>query len=302
MRQLAERPPSETVAVEALTELSNALVELEVTNEELTHSNNMLADITAARDLEARRYRDLFQQIPVACIVTDMWGVIQEANNAAGVLLQLASVRLLGKPVSVFVPPEKRREFRERMNQLPLTDIWEARLQLRGGLQIFVQIEVARLEADDFRPPRLYWAMQKTAGSSRTFDAMENLLSREVGLRLDAERSAARLRTLQAAMQSFSDGQVAIPNRVRSLLEPLVPGLAQSISCTFPGAVSPAFQIGDAHLGRFVLEAEIYSPGSPNGQLVARHTTDFTPDDHLVFTCAANAVTAVICNSFNRRQ
>jgi PAS domain S-box-containing protein len=49
----------------------------------------------------------LFEFVPDAYWLTDINGTIQEANRAAGSLLNISPRFLIGKPLSVFVKPEE---------------------------------------------------------------------------------------------------------------------------------------------------------------------------------------------------
>ena len=61
---------------------------------------------------------------PVACLVTNNWGVIEEANQAAQDLLNVHGGLPAGKQISVFVAPSERREFRDRLTGIPPSEVW----------------------------------------------------------------------------------------------------------------------------------------------------------------------------------
>ena len=99
--RLASVPPS--VVRKSLEELSTALEELSVANE---HLQNQITELTALRRNEtalAERFAEFVDVLPVACVWTDDKGTIDEANAAAAELLNVAAVRLPGKPISLFV-------------------------------------------------------------------------------------------------------------------------------------------------------------------------------------------------------
>jgi len=58
-----------------------------------------------ALETERQRYRDLFEFAPDGYLVTDADGTIQEANQAAALLLGVRQDFLGGKPLVVFVVP-----------------------------------------------------------------------------------------------------------------------------------------------------------------------------------------------------
>lgn len=63
-----------------------------------------------------RRRRDLFDQIPLACVLTDPYGVIQEANRDAALLLRCRVRGLSGTPLLLFVAD--RDAFSARLEQI----------------------------------------------------------------------------------------------------------------------------------------------------------------------------------------
>src|SRR5690348_14091045 len=73
----------------SLEEAQHALEELRVVEEELRAQNDELSNSRAELAAERQRYRDLFELAPDAYFVTDVRGVIQEANQAALDLFEL---------------------------------------------------------------------------------------------------------------------------------------------------------------------------------------------------------------------
>jgi PAS domain S-box-containing protein len=82
---------------------------LRVAEEELRQQNEALRAARDALDEERRRYRELFDFAPVGYLATDPNGVIQEANRAAAILLQVPQGGLAGKPVVLFVATQDRK-------------------------------------------------------------------------------------------------------------------------------------------------------------------------------------------------
>ena len=121
---------------ESIEELRLALEELQVAEEELQQQNEELLIAREVADRERQRYLELFESAPDGYLVTDAQGVIQEANQVAARLLNIACAYLIGKPFVTFVPEELRREFRSVVNQLPKirrVQEWEVQLQGRNG-------------------------------------------------------------------------------------------------------------------------------------------------------------------------
>ncbi|HEY0304938.1 MAG TPA: PAS domain-containing protein [Longimicrobiales bacterium] len=297
MHSLSVQEPSSAVATEALAELNTALAELEATNDELQRSNDVLAQITTARDLEARRYRGLFEQIPVACIVTDVWGVIEEANKAADELFSVSTGLLLGKPISVFVAPAERRQFRHRLNKVPSAEIWEVDFLTRARERITVQLFIGVIPGRFHGDRRLCWVIHNPK-PQRATASPEKLLTREIALRMEAHAILTRLRALHVGLEQLAhDEHLAIPTRVLGFLESLVPRFAQQMSCQFPGVTEPVIEVGDPAAAAHTIGAPIYGRERTPGRLIARRSTQFTAEDTAILVSAANAITALICSA-----
>ncbi|MBD2694102.1 PAS domain-containing hybrid sensor histidine kinase/response regulator [Anabaena catenula] len=103
---------------EAIAEISISLEELNVLVEELQQQNEELIATRQQVDAERQRYLDLFNFAPDGYLVTDVEGVIQEANYIAAQLLNVRHSYLIGKPLTVFVHAEERQNFRKLMLQL----------------------------------------------------------------------------------------------------------------------------------------------------------------------------------------
>jgi PAS domain S-box-containing protein len=83
--------------------------ELEVSTEEIKAQNEALELAQSRIDIEAQRYRELFEDAPDGYIVTDENGIIVESNRATTELLGIDSRLLLSKPLIVFVHSADRR-------------------------------------------------------------------------------------------------------------------------------------------------------------------------------------------------
>jgi PAS domain S-box-containing protein len=122
--------------LQCLEELRIALEELHVAEEELRQQN---ADLVAAQhliDSERQRYQALFQFAPDGYLVTDIYSMVQEANQAAAILLNTTHDAIIGKPLVVFVLEEDRKAFRSMLNQFQQVkriEEWEVRLRRRHG-------------------------------------------------------------------------------------------------------------------------------------------------------------------------
>ncbi|MCU0534553.1 MAG: PAS domain S-box protein [Hydrococcus sp. Prado102] len=88
---------------ETIAELSYGIEELDVALEEMRLQNEEL--IVARQEVELKRqhYQELFEFAPDGYLVTDKRGMIQEANHAAGRLLNVPQKYLVGKPIDIFI-------------------------------------------------------------------------------------------------------------------------------------------------------------------------------------------------------
>src|SRR5882724_10516708 len=81
----ATREPARPVGtlLEVFHELRVHQIELELQNEELHHAQSTLEESRAALAVSERRYRDLFENAPVAYLQLDIEGRIRGANRIA---------------------------------------------------------------------------------------------------------------------------------------------------------------------------------------------------------------------------
>jgi PAS domain S-box-containing protein len=94
-----------------LDRLLSTLEELRASQEQLRESAEELAEVRTAVENERRRYQELFEFAPDGYLVTNMQGIIEEANRAAADLLGLPPAHMIGKPLFVYVARESRRDF-----------------------------------------------------------------------------------------------------------------------------------------------------------------------------------------------
>ncbi len=120
----------------AFEELLVAVEELRVAEEELRQQNEDLAAVHATVAEERRRYQHLFQYAPDAYLLTDLNGIIREANHSAAHLLGVQPRFLVGKTLISFVAVEDRARLRSeigRWQSEPAAKSIELRLQPRDG-------------------------------------------------------------------------------------------------------------------------------------------------------------------------
>ncbi|GAA6618591.1 PAS domain S-box protein [Scytonema sp. NUACC26] len=99
-------------------ELGHASEIVKIATEELYQQNEELVQIRNLAETERQRYWELFESAPDAYLVTDNFGIIQEANRAAARMLNLSQCYLVGKPIANYVALEDRQSFRSFLRQL----------------------------------------------------------------------------------------------------------------------------------------------------------------------------------------
>jgi PAS domain S-box-containing protein len=105
--QAGDAPPPPALD-EAMEAVAVAFEELHTVNEALTQTQQVAMH-------EQQRYRELFTFAPDGYLVTDLHGLIQEANQAAATLLHVVPDQLAGIPLAVFVAPEARQGFQAQI-------------------------------------------------------------------------------------------------------------------------------------------------------------------------------------------
>jgi PAS domain S-box-containing protein len=104
---------------QALVELSNSLEELRISQEVLHQQNQELLEAQVALDVERQRYRNLFEFAPDGYLITDTNGNIQNANQAACLLLKVSQPSLMGQPLPLYVTEAERCAFYAELDRLP---------------------------------------------------------------------------------------------------------------------------------------------------------------------------------------
>jgi PAS domain-containing protein len=105
LQRRAEVAPEKTAPVvrPALKELSGALEELRVANEQLQSQVDELAAARWTSATAEQRLDEFVGMMPVPCVWTDTEGVIVDGNAAACSLLNISRQRLPGKPLILFI-------------------------------------------------------------------------------------------------------------------------------------------------------------------------------------------------------
>lgn len=157
-------PLESRVVPAALEGLEDALHELEITCE---HSQTLLercAAAEAALGLAHQRYLALFNSAPVPYVMTDLKGVILEANTAASELLHVSPRWLQNKPLDLYL--EERGLFAQilaRQNDShAFCEPLELTIRPRERARIAVRARVRRFEGAS-GDPELWWVFLRAS-------------------------------------------------------------------------------------------------------------------------------------------
>ncbi|HXV44521.1 MAG TPA: histidine kinase dimerization/phosphoacceptor domain -containing protein [Anaerolineae bacterium] len=204
-----ETPGSTAEVDETLLELSVTLEELQAANEELSQQNQELIETRQAEEMERRRYQNLFDFAPDSYLVTDVEGVIREANRAASILFRIHRQYLPGKPLLLFVAPEERRTFLIKLMQLRAEgglQNWELPLQPRAQLAFLVGVTVLADQDSAGKVIGLRWLLRDITAAKRVEAELQQYRDRFEGLlesrtaELQQELSERRLAEAQAKL------------------------------------------------------------------------------------------------------
>jgi PAS domain S-box-containing protein len=158
-----------------LDEVRTALEELEVAHEELHQQNDEIVTTREALEVQRHRYRHLFEHAPYGYLVTDVNGVVEEANQAAVELLGVAAWALEGKPFLLFIEEGDRQALRALLPRLGAggrSEDREVRLKPRDGETRTVILTGVRDLDDEGRAQRLRWMLRDITRAKETEEAL----------------------------------------------------------------------------------------------------------------------------------
>lgn len=221
--QRAEDLPAEAreIVEEILEAFAVSVEELQVAAEELNQQNQELLAAQEEIEVQRRRYHDLFEFAPDGYLVTDIAGIIHEANQAAVDLLGVPKLELANKPLVLFVAPGERDRFHTHLDRLvekhgsAAGDIeWEMRIQPRRGSVFPAALTVAPVRNIRGELTGLRWLLRDITASKRAEERerLQQELQRHAEHleEMVAERTAA-LRAREAQLRTiFEDSFLGI--------------------------------------------------------------------------------------------
>ncbi|WP_322675977.1 MULTISPECIES: PAS domain S-box protein [unclassified Nostoc] len=187
--------------------LQETVEELQVVEEELRQQSEELAIAHKTAQLERRRYQDLFDLAPDAYLVTDVAGIIKEANYISGALLSVRQNYLIGKPFILFIAEPDHQTFITKLANLQQVQDWEVNLKLRGGTVFPASIKMVAMYDSEGQRIGWRWLLRDISEQQATLRDVYD----ELRLRQQAEKDLHRMNAvLQAQQEASIDGILII--------------------------------------------------------------------------------------------
>jgi len=124
-------PDRGTLLPRALAELSTALAEMRLAQNQLIEHRHRIQELQTQLSDQQAKYWDLFDEMPDPCVVTRPDTTILEVNRAAAGLFNVSQRHLVGKPLSVYVCEDRARFVEESVRLAPKHDSVDLQLKLR---------------------------------------------------------------------------------------------------------------------------------------------------------------------------
>jgi PAS domain S-box-containing protein len=157
-----------------------------VPQEDLARDYDELVSMHEAVQVEAARYRALFDAAPSPLVVTDENLRILEANEAAAALLEVALRFLLGKPLAAYIERDARRDLRmwqHRLATIGGAHVANVRMRRRSGVSFDARVTVTAGRGE------LYWTIRDRTEEAQA-EARLWELNQELEDRVSAQSAA----------------------------------------------------------------------------------------------------------------
>lgn len=161
-RRAASHKEPATLLSRSLAELSTALEEVRVAQEQIIDSRLRMEQVQEQLRLQSERYWQLFDEIPEAYVVTKPDSTIVEVNKAASALFNVSQRFLVGKTLSLFVGEGRTAFLQESARIATDGSTTEIVLKLRPRERAPLDI-TARVSGDG---TILRWLLRQTARST----------------------------------------------------------------------------------------------------------------------------------------
>jgi two-component system, chemotaxis family, CheB/CheR fusion protein len=203
---------------DAFAALAHALEELQSADTEIRQQNEELAGKQDALEAASQHWRDLFDLAPDGYLVTDLLGIVLEANQAAARLFDTPQAELVGMPLAVLVTSEARRGFLTTLATPPRSrekQVIEMRLKPRRGPLLIADVTVARMTA--MKPDRveLTWLIHDVTERRKTEQALRQAHDE---LELHVQERTAELEASRHQAQTLARRLVEIQETERTAI------------------------------------------------------------------------------------
>ncbi|KAM3093724.1 ATP-binding protein [Phormidesmis sp. 146-35] len=198
-----------------LAALSTALEELRAAEGVLYQQNEHLNHVRETLETEYHRYQNLFEFAPDAYLITDIYGKIQEANQAASELFSLNSKCLVGKVLESFVRGDYQQAFRSLLLQLQTVDRiqeWEIKLITNNQISFDAALTISVVKDCQNCPIALRWLARNITARKQMEQQLQQMQLQNLEL-VEADRLKSQfiatisheLRTPMNAILGFSN-------------------------------------------------------------------------------------------------
>jgi PAS domain S-box-containing protein len=154
---------------EEVEHLHATLEELRVAEEELRQQNEELTAAQLQVEAERRRYQELFELAPDAYVVTNLSGIISEANRSASRLFGIAPQFLSGKALAAYINAEDRPRFRSLLQERGQSHSRTApfKLRARQGHRLYAELTYSLVEDPEGKPKGFRWLIRDVTEQER---------------------------------------------------------------------------------------------------------------------------------------
>ena len=169
--------------VDSVEELRCEVARLRKLIDELQCQNAELGNVRQALETERRRYREVFDLAPDAYLLTNLEGVIREANRAASAMLGVRQDALVGKSLLVFAEAEAHAELEAkfahwqsvehvRTDRLPTALRGQIRLRVYKGASFPADYTISPARNGHDEIVGLRWMLRDLSENERTEQAL----------------------------------------------------------------------------------------------------------------------------------
>jgi PAS domain S-box-containing protein len=165
--------PEDDTRLKAFADLSDAMNELRAAHDEIDAQREELDRACDNVQREHDRYAELFENAPDGYVVTDLHGIVKQANRSFAEMVELQRDFSVGMPLARFVFSDDNKEyFRQlgRIYNLGSARDWELRFQHRDGTIIWTSINIATVS--DSEGPGLRWLIRDISARKRFEDVL----------------------------------------------------------------------------------------------------------------------------------